>query len=190
MVCPQGMWGQIWRRCRVISQQQSTADMISSPIKGQLLPLCVRLPRKKCLWPLLLPEDFQLRGSLKISLMLGRIVSGTGVLFVPLGKGETFKQREYSSQLSIPLCFTGKVGGSRRMDLSPCSANTSVFTSPSSIAAEHTCFPSCFQAQPILCHQLREVEGVGVWEGQVLHYQAGNWDILCLLQQPQKGHSL
>lgn len=48
--------------------------MISSPIKGQPLPLCVRLPHNKCLWPLLLPEDFQLRGSLKISLILGKIV--------------------------------------------------------------------------------------------------------------------
>lgn len=114
--------------------------MISSPVKGQPLPLCVRLLPDKCLWPLLLPEDFQLRGSLNISLMLGKIVSGSGVLFVPLGKGETFRQRECSSQLSIPLCFTGKVRDSRRMDLSPCSENTSVFTSPSSIAAEGTCF--------------------------------------------------
>lgn len=128
MVCPQGMWGQIWRSYRVISQQQSIADVISSPIKGQQLPLCVRLPHNKCLWPLLLPEDFQLRASLKISLILGKIISGSGMLFVPLGKGKTFKQREYSSQLSIPLCFTGKVRGSRRMGLSPCTENTSVFT--------------------------------------------------------------
>lgn len=90
--------------------------------------------------------------------MLGKIISGSGVLFVPLGKGETFEQRDYSSRLSIPLCFAGKIGGSRRMDLSPCSENTSVFTSPSSIAAEHMCFPSCYQTQLILCHQLREVE--------------------------------
>lgn len=148
--------------------------MISSPIKGQPLPLCVRLPHDKCLWPLLLPEDFQLRGSLNISLMLGKIVSCSGVFFVPLGKGETFRQREYSSQLSIPLCFTGKVRGSRRMDLTPCSEKTCVFTSPSSIAAEGTCFPSCFQTQCILCHLHREVEGVGAWEGQVLHYQTWN----------------
>lgn len=65
----------------------------------------------------------------------------SGVLFVPLGKGETFKQREYSSQLSIPLCFTGKVRGSRRMDLSPCSENTSVFTLPVPLLQNAHVFP-------------------------------------------------
>lgn len=113
-------------------------------IKGQPLLLWVMLPSNGCLWPLLLPEDCRQRGPLKISLMLGKIILGSRVLLAPLGNGETFKQRGYSSQLSIPLHFTGEERGSRKTDWSPrWSENVSVFTSSNSNSAECTCFPSC-----------------------------------------------
>lgn len=64
-------------------------------------------------------------------------------VFVPLGSGETLKERGgYASQLSIPLLFTEKYRGRRSTDWSShCRENASVFTPSDSNCAECTCVP-------------------------------------------------